>query len=47
VLTIETTHTDPAYYRKPLVTTIQYRKTDWELMEYGCTPEDAAVVSPR
>lgn len=46
-LTIETTHTDSAYYRKPLVTTITYRKTDWELMEYGCTPEDAAVVSPR
>jgi hypothetical protein len=47
VLTIETTHVDPTYYRTPLVTTIQYRRTDWELMEYGCTPEDAAIVSPR
>ena len=47
VLTIETTHLDPAYYRTPIVTTIRYRKTDWELMEYGCTPEDAAVVAPR
>lgn len=46
-LTIETTHVDPAYYRTPLVTTIQYQRTDWELMEYGCTPEDAAIVSPR
>ena len=47
VLTIETTHVDPMYYRKPLVVTIEYRKTDWELMEYGCTPEDAAIVAPR
>jgi len=47
VLTIETTHTDPAYYRTPVVTTIEYQKTDFELMEYGCTPEDAAVVAPR
>jgi hypothetical protein len=47
VLTIETTHVDPAYYRNPVVSTIRYRKTDFELMEYGCTPEDAAVVSPR
>jgi hypothetical protein len=47
ILTIETTHVDPANYRKPLVTTIEYRKTDFELMEYGCTPEDAAIVAPR
>ena len=47
VLTVETTHVDPAYYRKPLVVTIEYRKTDWELMEYGCKPEDAAIVAPR
>lgn len=47
VLTIETTHLDPTYYRTPLVTTIEYRRTDWELMDYGCTPEDAAIVSPR
>ena len=47
VLTIETTHVDPTYYRNPVVSTIRYRKTDFELMEYGCTPEDAAIVSPR
>jgi len=47
VLTIETTHVDPANYRTPVVTTIRYRATDWELMEYGCTPEEAAVVAPR
>jgi hypothetical protein len=47
VLTVETTHVDPTYYRKPLVVRIEYRKSDFELMEYGCTPEDAAVVSPR
>ena len=47
VLTVETTHVDPAYYRKPLVVSIEYRKSDFELMEYGCTPEDAAVVAPR
>jgi hypothetical protein len=47
VLTIETTHVDPAYYRKPLIVTIEYRKSNYELMEYGCTPEEAAIVSPR
>ena len=46
-LTIETTHVDPAYYRKPIVVTIPYLRTDWELMEYGCSPEEAAVVAPR
>jgi hypothetical protein len=38
VLTIETTHVDPANYRTPVVTMIRCRATDWELMEYGCTP---------
>ena len=47
VLAVETTHVDPAYYRKPLVVSIEYRKSEFELMEYGCTPEDAAVVAPR
>ena len=47
VLTIETTHVDPAFYRTPVVSTIKYRKTDWELMKYDCTPEEAAVVGPR
>ena len=46
-LTVEVTHSDSSYYRKPFVTTIRYQKSDWELMEYGCTPEEAAVVSPR
>jgi hypothetical protein len=47
VLMIETTHLDSANYRTPVVSVIRYRSTDWELMDYGCTPEDAAVVSPR
>ena len=46
VLTIETTHMDPAYYREPLVVTIPYALSDFELLDYGCTPEDAAVVAP-
>ena len=46
VLTIETTHQDPAYYRKPLVVYIPYARSDYDLLEYGCTPEDAAVVAP-
>ena len=47
VLTIETTHQDPAYYREPLVVTIPYARSDYELLEYGCTPEDAAIVAPN
>jgi hypothetical protein len=47
VLTIETTHMDSANYRTPVISTIRYRATDWELMNYGCTPEEAAAVSPR
>jgi hypothetical protein len=47
VLTIETTHFDPANYRTPVISTIKYQKTDWELMKYGCTPEEASVVAPR
>jgi len=46
-LTIEVTHFDPSYYRKPFVTTIPYQRTNWELMHYGCAPEEAAVVAPR
>jgi hypothetical protein len=46
-LSIEATHVDPVYYRTPVVVTIPYRRTDWELMHYGCTPEEAAVVAPR
>ncbi|NOT26084.1 MAG: hypothetical protein HOP16_08270 [Acidobacteria bacterium] len=47
VLTIATTHLDPANYRTPVETVIRYQATDWELMKYGCTPEEAAVVAPR
>ncbi len=47
ILTIETTHVDAANYRTPVTSTIKYRKTDWEIMKYGCTPEEAAVVAPR
>ena len=46
-LSIEATHFDAAYYRKPVVVTIPYQRTDWELMPYGCSPEEAAVVAPR
>ncbi|MDH3420251.1 MAG: hypothetical protein OEM78_12335 [Gammaproteobacteria bacterium] len=46
ILTIETTHQDPAYYRKPLVVTIPYVRSDFELMEYGCIPEEARRVAP-
>ena len=46
-LTIEATHFDPSYYRKPVVVTIPYQRTNWELMHYGCMPEEAAVVKPR
>jgi len=47
VLTIEITHVDPANYRKPLLVTITYPRSKFELMEYNCMPEDAAVVAPR
>ena len=47
VLTIATTHLDSANYRTPVETVIRYQATDWELMKYGCTPEEAAVVAPR
>ena len=46
-LTIETTHQDPANYRKPLVVSTPYARSDFELLDYGCTPEDAAVVAPN
>jgi hypothetical protein len=47
LLTIEITHVDPAMYRKPLVVTITYPRSTFELMEYNCNPEDAAVVAPN
>ena len=45
-LTIETTHQDPAYYREPLVVSVPYRLSDFELLDYGCTPEEASLVGP-
>ncbi len=47
LLTIEITHVDPAMYRKPLVVTVTYPRTQFELMKYGCDPKEAAVVAPR
>ncbi|MGE3842283.1 MAG: hypothetical protein AB7I50_11905 [Vicinamibacterales bacterium] len=47
VLLIETTHVDAANYQTPVVSTIRYRRTDWDLMDYGCDPQEAMVVSPR
>jgi hypothetical protein len=46
-LTIELTHDDPAYYRKPLVVTVEYKRTDFELMRYDCSPEEASIVAPK
>jgi len=46
-LTIEITHDDPFYYRTPLVVTVEYKKTDFELMRYDCSPEEASIVAPR
>ena len=47
LLTVEITHVDPVMYRKPLVVTITYSRSKFELLDYGCNPEDAAVVAPR
>lgn len=46
-LVIETTYDDPENYQSPFVSTIRYLKSDWDLMEYGCIPEEAAITSPR
>jgi hypothetical protein len=47
LLDIQITHVDPANYRDPLVVNITYPRTTFELMNYGCNPEDASVVEPR
>lgn len=47
LLTIQITHVDPANYRDPLVVTITYPRTRFELMNYGCNPDDASVTEPR
>ena len=44
---VKTTHFDPANYRTPVISKITYQKTDWDIMKYGCTPEEASVVGPR
>jgi hypothetical protein len=46
-LTIEITHVDPAYYRSPVVATIPYQRSDYDLMHYGCDPKEASIVAPR
>ena len=46
-LVIETTYVDPVNYQSPFMSTIRYLKSDWDLMEYGCIPEEAAITSPR
>lgn len=47
LLTIEITHVDPAMYRKPLVVTITHPRSQFELLDYGCNPEDAAIIAPN
>ncbi len=45
-LTIEITHVDPVIFRQPFVVTLRYPTTDFELLEYGCSPEEASIVAP-
>lgn len=45
-LTIEITHLDSTILREPFVITLDYAATDYELLEYGCTPDDASLVAP-
>jgi len=46
-LVIEITYLDAANYKSPVTSTIRYLKTDWDLMPYGCIPEEAAITNPR
>ncbi len=46
-LIIETTHMDPVNYREPFVVTKTYPRSDFEVLPYGCNPEDAAIVEPE
>jgi hypothetical protein len=46
-LEIEITHLDPTIFREPFVMTIGYAATDFELLEYGCSPDDASIVAPK
>ena len=46
VLTIETTHRDPAYYRRPLVVSIPYTSSDFEFCAGAtCGPDRCQVVA--
>lgn len=45
-LAIEITHVDPVIFRQPLVVELSYAATNFELLEYGCVPEEARIVSP-
>lgn len=45
-LTIEITHIDPVVFRRPFVVTFHYVATDYELLDYGCLPEEASIVTP-
>ena len=47
LLTIQITHVDPANYREPLDRHDYLSTTKFELMDYGCNPDDASVVDPR
>jgi hypothetical protein len=46
LLTIQITHFDPANYRDPLIVTITYPRSKFELMHYGCDPKDAQITEP-
>jgi hypothetical protein len=42
-MTVVVTHSDPAYYAKPLVVTFTYQKLpDGEILPWDCTPEEAS-----
>lgn len=36
------THHDSVYYTKPLVVTYEFVRVDTQIMEWGCTIEDAS-----
>lgn len=44
--TVEITHLDPVVFRRPFIVTFNYVTTDYELLDYGCLPEEAGIVSP-
>ena len=46
MMTIEITHLDLTVFREPFVMSMTYAPTEYELLEYGCTPEEAGLVAP-